>query len=530
MIRYPLPVTEPEAPKAAPPATRGAVISGREVTADVEEKVDVCVVGSGAGGGVVAARLAAKGVRVVVLEEGGHFTNRDFKMQESLAYPQLYQEQGNRATSDLAIHILQGRAVGGSTVVNWTASFRTPEPVLAHWRKVHGAELTVEVLDPHWAAVEERLHIQPQPAEGINFNNGVLWRGAEKLKMERAVLRRNVKSCINSGYCGMGCPINAKQSILVTYVPDAVEKGARIYANARAVRVETQGRRAGAVVAEVLDPATDRPTGKQVVVRPKVVVLAGGAINTPALLLRSGIDPNGRVGKRTFLHPVIASAALFEERVEGFYGAPQSVSSHHFADRGEGKVGYFMEAVPIHPMLTAVATGGLGGGHQDLMAQLGHVNGLIALTIDGFLPGEEGGTVSLRSDGRIKVDYPIRPEIWEALRHAAKTLARVQLAAGAREVRSLHAEPVVMKSTRDVALLDQAPWAPLRVSLFTAHQMGGAAFGRDPSTSVVSPKLKHHHLDNLYVVDGSVLPTSLGVNPQLTIYGLAHWAAEGIVI
>ncbi len=507
----------------------GRIVTGSDHRRDVEERPDVCIVGSGAGGAVLAARLAAQGARVVVLEEGGHFTRSQFDMEEATAYPRLYQEKGQRATADLAITILQGRALGGTTVVNWTTCFRTPERVLAHWARVHGVQgLDAAALAPHFAAVEERLAIAEWPLERINENNRVLWEGAGKLGLSRELLRRNVRGCEALGYCGMGCPIDARLSMDLTYVPDALSHGARFYVNAKAVKIERQGRRVSGVLAQVRDPATDRPNGRRIVVHPKILVLAGGAINNPELLLRSEVDSNGRVGRRTFLHPVAASIGLFRRRIDGWSGAPQAVASHHFADRGPGKVGFFIETAPVHPMLAATAVGGFGAQHQEVMAKLPHASALIGITIDGFLPDDEGGTVALRGDGRVRVDYPISQQIWEALREASKVMARIQLAAGAEAVYSLHEEPVVMRSEADVAKLDGAPWAPARVALFTAHQMGGCAMGRDPEKSVVDSTLRHHRLENLFIVDGSVFPTSVGVNPQETIFAVAHWAADHV--
>ncbi len=506
----------------------GRILDAGELHRDVEETPDVCVVGSGAGGAVVAARLAAHGLRVVVVEEGGHFPPEKVKMDESWAYPALYQEAGQRATADLAITILQGRAVGGSTLVNWTTSFRTPARVLRHWAAAFGVSgLDADTLEPHFAAVEERLHIAPWPLEVVNPNNRVLWDGAGVLAWDREVIRRNVFGCENLGYCGTACPVGAKQSMDQTYLLDAVRDGARVYSRARAVKLEKSGKRVSSVQAQALD-ATGKPTGRRLSVRAKQVVLSGGAINTPALLLRSGYDPSGCVGRRTFLHPVVASVGVFGQPVQAFYGAPQSVASHHFADRGRGKVGFFLEAAPAHPVLAATSLGGFGAEHQEQMSRLASSSVLIALAIDGFLPEEEGGTVSIRSDGRVRVDYPIRPEVWECLREGNKALARLQLAAGASEVYSFHENPVVMRTERDVALLDRAPWEPLRVAVFSAHAMGGCAMGRDPEKSVVDSRLKLHWLDNVWVVDGSVFPTSLGVNPQETIYGIAHWASDHI--
>jgi choline dehydrogenase-like flavoprotein len=300
-----------------------------------------------------------------------------------------------------------------------------------------------------------------------------------------------------------------------------------LFANTSARRLEVQGRKVVAVHAEVLDPTTQRPTGAKLTVRPKVTAVCGGAINSPGLLLRSGLTGNGQVGRRLFLHPVVASGALFDEPVEGFYGAPLSVGSHHFIDRGADRMGYLIEVPPIHPMLAGIVMPGFGAEHQDVMARLPYLNALIAITLDGVLPGDEGGTVALRTEGhgRYRIQYPLQPHNWEAFRHGLKEMARIQLAAGAKEVRSPHSEPVVMRSEADVARLDAAPYEPLRLKVSSAHQMGGCSMGKDPERSVVDSRFRYHHLDNLFVADGSVFPTALGVNPQHTIYGLARLAS-----
>ena len=508
---------------------KGRIVDAAALRADEEVRCDVCIVGSGAGGAVLAAGLVERGLEVVMLEEGGHHTRSEFDLQEAHAFPMLYQERGLRATADLAITVLQGRGVGGSTTINWTTCFRTPEAIFEHWRRAHGVEgIDGQTLAPHFDAVEERLSIHEWPLALANANNRVLLDGCRALGWTVAPLRRNVKGCVNSGYCGMGCPVDGKQSMLVTYVPDAVDRGMSLWVHARAERIEVSGGKVVAVHASALDPATDRPTGRRLVVRPKVFVSSAGAINGPALLLRSGLNANGRVGKRTFLHPVVAMAAFFDEPVNAFYGAPQSVGSHHFADRGEGKVGFFLETPPVHPMLAATAFGGFGAAQQDFLARLPTLGVLIALSIDGLLPGDEGGTVSLRRDGRVRIDYPVSDALAESFRASCMAMARIQLAAGSREVCSLHPDPVVVRSDADLPALEAAPYGSLRHSIFTAHQMGGCAMGADPDTSVVDSNLRHHQIHNLFVVDGSVFPTSLGVNPSETIYALAHWARDRV--
>lgn len=511
--------------------TQGRIVTGPEITQDLNLECDVCIVGSGSGGAWTAHELAKQGKSVVMLEEGGYHTRREFDMTEPRAFQNLYQELGNRATDDLAMTILQGRSVGGGTTVNWCSSFRTPERILKIWRERHGIEtLSTQTLTPHWEQIEKRLHIAEWPLEMINANNKVLWDGLGKLGYERGLIRRNVNNCLNLGYCGMGCPVDAKQSMLVTVIPDAVEAGVTLYANTSARVLDWDGRKVTAVRAEVLDDATRKPTGVKVVVKAKVTVVSGGAINSPGLLMRSQLMSEGRVGEKTWFHPVLLMMGLFEHEVNAFRGAPQSVYSHHFVDRGPGKMGYFLEVPPVHPMLASTTATGSGPETMELMTKFNRLNVMLAIHVDGLSPDEEGGTVRLRDGAynRYSIKYAFTPAHWEAFRSACKEMAKLQFAAGATMVRSLHLNPVTLNSAAEIDKLDDAAWEPMQVRVATAHQMGGCRMGKDPSTSVVDQHLKYHSLDNLFVVDGSVLPTSLGVNPQETIFGIARWAATHI--
>jgi len=511
------------------PRGAGRIHAGASLPPMSAVEVDFCVVGSGAGGSIAAATLAQAGARVAIVEEGAHLTKRDFNMQEAWAYPALYQEHGNRSTDDLAIMILQGRAVGGGTTVNWTSSFRTPEATLRLWAERHGVRgIDAAVLEPHFAAVEARLSIGPGNEDDVNRNNRKLWDGAARLGWGPELIRRSVKGCARLGYCGLGCPLDAKQSALVTYVPDALAAGADVYTDCRVRLVETDRGRARAVVADVLDRATDRPRGRFVVYARRGIILAGGAINTPALLLRSKAGTgSGVVGKRTFLHPTVPLAAFYDEPIEGFYGAPQSVSVHHFSNRGDD-VGYFLETAPTQPMLTALAFPGGGDAHRRVVERLAHVQATIALLVDGH-HDDPGGTIAVDGEGRVRLRYPISGALREAAIHALGSMARLQLAAGARELMTLHDSPLTIRTESDIARLADLPFGPNLHTLFSAHQMGGCPMGEDPGTSVVSSRGRHHELENLWIVDGSIFPTSLGVNPQLSIYAHARLFASEIV-
>ncbi len=488
---------------------------------------EVCIIGSGAGGAVAAATLAGAGHEVLVVEEGGHRTRKDFNMREDVAFRHLYEEGGARATADLGVSILQGRTVGGTTVVNWTTSFRTPEPVLQHWRDHFGvAELDAATLAPHFAAVEERLNIREIPLEESNRNNRLLYDGCQALGLAAAPTRRNVKQCMKSGYCGMGCPIDAKQSMLVTYLPDAVARGATVLYRCHIDRLDIEAGRVVRARGQVLSEDGHTPTGATLEIEAKHFIVSAGAINSPALLIRSGLGGSSSpLGRRTFLHPTVGVSARHKEIVEPYYGAPQSIASHALAHRGN-QCGLFLETAPIHPMLAALSLPGFAETHRREMLDLPYLSAHIALAIDGFGATETGGTVQVRPSGAPQLDYVLPPRIWEAIRTAVRKLAEIDLAAGAEVVRTGHDPVIEIRSQADLAKLDSAPYATGRIAVFSAHVMGGCTMGADPIRSVVRPSdLRHHRIANLYVIDGSVLPTSLGVNPQETIYGIAHWVA-----
>ncbi len=510
---------------------KGQILTGNQVTSDVTLRPDVCIIGSGPGGAMMASRLTKAGASVVILEDGGYHTRDDFHMQEAEAFPMLYQDRGNRATADLSMAVLQGRAVGGGTVVNWTTSFRTPAPVLQHWQEKYGSKMTEAGLAPHFAEVEARLNVTKVGLDDTNPNNRALYDGCKKMGWEVDTTKRNVKGCMRTGYCGLGCPIDAKQSAALTYLPDAVNAGAIIYANTRAERVETRGGRAVAVVGRVHDPVSGQETGRTVRVEPKVVVVSGGALNSPALLLRSEIT-QGPVGQFTWLHPVVAVAARYAAEIEPFYGAPQSVASHHFAHRPDkpGAAGFFLEAAPGQPMLSALAMPGFGVMMRERMLQLSRYALTLSLCIDGFSEEETGGTVRLRADGGPKLDYPFSPRVQECFRAGMKALVQLHLANGAESVNTLHTDALEFsKSSADLSSIDRAPLGPNQCAVFTAHQMGGCRMGTDPNKSVVSPELRHHAVANLFVADGSVFPTSLGVNPMESIYGVSSFASQHVL-
>ena len=511
------------------------VLGGQREATPTTLECDVAIIGSGAGAGITADLLSAAGLKLVIIEEGPLKSSRDFRQVESEAYPSLYQESAGRKTADKAINILQGRCVGGSTTVNWTSSFRTPSSTLTYWREHFGlAELTDAAMSPWFYQAEQRLNIGPWLTPP-NENNELLRRGALRLGIAAAAIQRNVKGCANLGSCGLGCPTNAKQSMLVTTIPAALDRGATLLIETRAERFELRGGRIVALHCVAVQPNGGVADGAQ---HTRIVarhyVLAGGAINSPGLLLRSQVpDPHQRLGARTFLHPVVLSSALFEQRVAGWEGAPQTIYSDHFLDTGpiDGPIGYKLEVPPMHPMIFATSLPGFGRDAAAKLAQFPHRQTVLALMRDGFHADSAGGRVRLRGDGSAELAYPLTDFVMDGARRALLTMAELQFAAGAKTVYAGHEMappyPSWGAAREDINAL---PMKPLLTKVVSAHVMGGCGMAADESRGVVRPDGVHWQLDNLSVHDGSLFPTSIGANPQLSVYGLTNKLATNLAL
>ena len=508
------------------------VLGGRQGPAPATLDCDVAIVGTGAGGGITAELLAAAGLSVVMIEEGPLMSSGDFRQLESDAYAQLYQESNGRKTADKAISILQGRCVGGSTTVNWTSSFRTPSATLAFWRERFAlSEMTDDALSPWFTQAEQRLNIGPWLVSP-NANNDKLRVGAARLGIAAAVILRNVKGCWNLGSCGLGCPVNAKQSMLVTTIPGALDRGATLLVQMRAERLElTQGKVSSVVCVPVaINGALDASAPTRL--RARHVVVAGGAINSPALLLRSGLpDPHKLLGRRTFLHPTVASSALFEERIQAWDGAPQSIYTDHFLETNavDGPIGYKLEAPPLYPVISSVAFTGIAQEQAEVMKQFPHVQALLALLRDGFHDQSPGGQVKLRGDGSPVLDYVLTPFVLEGARRALLSMIEIQFAAGAKRAKAMHEESQWYDSWAQArSAIASLRMEPYLTRVFSAHVMGGCGMAGQDKLGVVRPDGRHWQVENLSVHDGSLFPTSVGANPQLSIYGLVNKLATGL--
>lgn len=505
-------------------ASGWSILDASTLTADRTLEADVAIVGSGAGGGTAAEILAEAGLKVLILEEGPLRTAASFKdMQEARAYAELYQEAAGRSSSDGAICVLQGRSVGGTTTVNWTSSFRTPDPTLDHWAKTTGLKNSSPAeMQPWFEKMEARLGIgewQVPP----NENNAILKRGAEKLGWAVHSIPRNVRGCWNLGYCGLGCPTNAKQSSLVTTIPGALSHGATLVHHLRVQTLAFNQHQVTGLNALALGADGVTPSGIKVQVRARHYVLAGGAINTPALLLRSKApDRHLQIGKHTCIHPVNLTMAQMPEKVDGYYGAPQSTYSDEFQwkDGATGKVGYKMEVAPMHPAFVSLVIGRYGETLKNAMSQLPYTQSMLSLLRDGFTDEVPGGTIEVDDSGAPILHYDLSGALFEGFKRAYLSMAELQFAAGAKAVMPVHMDTGFVTNWAEArTVIENLKYQKQRLPVFTAHLMGGCAMGEHERNSVINSDGRFHYADNLSVFDGSMFPTSIGANPQHSIYG-----------
>lgn len=507
-------------PPGPPPATPKP-IRPLAITTDTTLSCDVVVVGSGAGGGVIAAELAAAGKDVIVLEKGRYQNEADFSLQEGEGLERLYDAGGLLATRDLSLVILQGSTLGGGTVVNYTTSFATPESVRDEWAREHALpHFTRPEFTQSLAAVARRIDVNTEHA-APSGRDQILIRGLERLGWHHGLLPRNVRGCTQDdacGYCGYGCRAGAKQSTLVTYLPDAVARGARVVVGCEVHRVSIAGGHATGVEARVGNHA--------VTVRAPAVVVACGSIHSPALLMRSGVNLPA-LGRFLALHPATAVFGEMKEAVRPWTGTLQAHYSDQFADLDRG-YGFKFETAPVHPSLLALAAPWESAAqYARQMERLAHTALCGILLRDRF-----GGRVRVDRAGCPVVDYRLSRYDAAHLRRALAAAAELLEAAGAREIWSPLARWVRYqpgaRNARDewLSRVDAAGWGPNQLLLVTFHQMASCRMGATAQTSVVDPEHRVWSVRGLYVADASVFPTSSGVNPMLTIMGIAHRAAQ----
>ncbi|OON67885.1 GMC family oxidoreductase [Hymenobacter sp. CRA2] len=499
---------------------------------DVTYSCEVLVIGSGAGGGVVAGELAAAGHDVLVLDKGPYCHGCDFNQREAEMIGKLYDGRGTLSTTDGGVTLLAGSCLGGGTTVNWAGSFRTPDYVLEEWAREHQApHFTQPSFQASLDAVTAALHVNTDYARH-NGQNQALLDGSQRLGQPTRLIPRNELGLDDSdqhfrglGFSTFGDRYGIKQGTLNTYLKTAAAHGARLLPDTRVARITQEAGRATG--AEALH-TTAAGQAVRVTVRAKRVVVAGGAIQTPALLLRSGLH-HPHLGQHLHLHPTVAVSGAYPWPIEPWYGPSMSVVNDSCTRLDGTNFGAKIETPPAHLGLMAMTLPWLSGAqHKQLMQQAAHLGSFIVLTRD-----RDGGRVRTDRHGQPLISYRLSDFDRRSMLAAVRTAAEIHVAAGAHTVFLPHGTLPTLQvqdgRIQNPAVLDGLPqldWSPNRFGLYSAHQMSTCRMGGQRATHPVSPTGETYELRGLYVADGSAFPACSGVNPMLTIMALAHYTAQ----
>lgn len=503
------------------------IIQGTRRRADVRDRADAVIIGSGAGGATLGAYLAERGWDVVLLEKGGFFRAEDFSQREEEAMAAFNGRRGLDSTTDNALFLNYAEAVGGTTVHYWGDSLRTPGDRLERWRSQHGLDwMTPAELDPHFAAIERELGVHVAEEELFNENNRLVRRGCDALGIDGHATPTARVDCVGCGWTQFGCAYNRKTSQLITTIPRISKSGARVYSDARADELVIADGRVTGVRGSLLDRGSDQPHAR-IAVDADVVILAGGALGTAELLL-SNLDEDV-VGRRLFVNPHYFVWADFGRPIENVTGIPCAYIVHGFREEKRTPAddyaggGYIMLCSHQSPGITAAMLPESGRAHTDRMRRYRQLGCLMSV-IDEANPGR----VFLGRDGVRRTEYNVRGVDQHKAVDYLKNASRIFLAAGAREVWIADIYGTVIRNEQDIDAVGLRSVQPNAQFCAGSHLLGTAPLGADPRDSFAGPTGEAHRVQGLYVADGAALPGSVSVDPSLTIMATARWIAAGI--
>lgn len=481
------------------------------------EECDVVIVGSGAGGAVAAATLAEVGLDVIVLEAGQSYNRDNYPEHQLDAIASLYRDGGlTIAEGRPPIPVPVARAVGGTTVINSGTCFRAPAPVLEHWRDRYGVAWA-DRLDPDFAEAEEFLRVTPLDPERMGRNGQLAMEGAAAIGASGGPISRNAGNCVQCSSCPYGCRIDAKRGMHVSYMPRAVAAGARLRTGAEARRILVEDGRAAGVRCVAAAPGERNGNRRPYTVRARrATIVAGGALGTPELLLRSGLG-GGQVGRNLRIHPACWVGARYEEEVRGWEGVMQS----YYVDEWES------ERLLLEATFTPLPFGGAwlqgsGREHQQAMLDFGHVG-----SIGVQLTDESAGRVGIARDGSIRASYRLSDDDARRVVFGIARAAEIHFAAGASEVYpNIGRAPVLRPG--GVAEFEATRFKPSELRLEAFHPQGTARIAADPAEGVCDADGAIHGVTGLHVADASLFPSAVGVNPMMTIIAFAKQVAARV--
>ena len=487
---------------------------------------DIVIIGSGAGGGVVAAELAKEGYHVILLEKAKYMHPTDLPLTEMSSFDLLYERKGTLMSEDGGLRILAGNAFGGGTFVNWSACLETPQKVRAEWAEKHKLPHFVSAdFQKSIDAVSKRIGVSSNAIKH-NPSNQILIDGCKKLGYPVRDIPQNTGGKEHScGWCTFGCPYNEKLGSLPTWIKDASDAGCQLIDNCFVKQVIHKNGVATGVLCLIDE--------KELVISAKRIVVSCGSIQTPSLLLRSGLT-NRNIGRNLRLHPVTTVSGIFDHRVSPYRGSIMTALSEVVADRDGSGYGARLEVPAIHPsMLATLLPWTSGKEHKRLMTQFDHTATFIVLTRDK----DSAGRVYIDKNGESRIDWKLSAYDAQSILEGLVAGIKVMIAAGAKEVITLQhgvptfkvpeKNPLESKEFKDyIQKVKSAGIVKLYTSLFCAHQMGSCRMGANSSEGAVRSTGESWEVKNLFVADASLFPTSSGANPMLTTFSIAYSVAQ----
>jgi choline dehydrogenase-like flavoprotein len=500
------------------------IVDPATIDEDARLTTDVVVIGSGAGGAVVAHRLAQAGIRVVLLEEGPALAPQDFTQREEEMYPRLYREHGTRATADYSVLVSQGRTLGGSSVASFCLCFRPREQTLARWRQKAGLTLGTGDLAPHLDWLESALSVSQVPLDAPGTINHLVEQGANELGWRGFRPRHNRVDCLGCGYCALGCAYGRKRDLASTLIPAASALGAIVIPSALVETIDHREGMARGVLATIA--GTEKSPSRRLYVESHLTVLAAGAVNSPRLWIKSKLPGvGGEVGRHLHLQPQVYVAGVFDEAVEPWHGMPQAYVIDEFLRLDEDPdSGFLIMPTIAHPVAIGSLLPGTGKAHRELMTDAEHL-GLVSVTLND----RTSGRVDVDRRGQPIVTYHLVDEDQDALVEGLRRAADLLFVAGARRVVLPFNEPTVFDRRGEYKLLESRRIRSSDPLLLSFAPHGSLRMGLDRTTSVVGPLGEAHAVARLFVADASVLPGQAGFPPQLTVMALAARTGQHIV-
>jgi choline dehydrogenase-like flavoprotein len=505
------------------PAHEGEVRVFAEYDRDVVEEADVVVVGSGPAGSVITYELARAGARVVLVEEGPPFTPADFHADGNVSMARTMREAGLRSTRGTFMPVMQAICLGGGSLINSAICVRPPEFVFDEWcTRFDLAETTRADLDPHFDAVGEFLGIASTPDDVQGKRNLLFRDGCKVLGYSSEPIARNVRGCRGSGECFTGCRARAKQSMDISYIPEAIKLGARVLTSVQVQRVMGIGRRVWGVEGQVVEPFTLRPSHR-IKLNARFVVLAAGCVGTPVLLQKSGDMANRsrQVGRNLQFHPGAAVAGVFPEPIDPLFGGTQSYHSLEFL-----REGFKLETMWTAPAALAVRTPGFG---HDLLKRFAEFPRTAVWDAISSTHGSLGSVKARFDSMNPAIRWRLDPEDAQIMMRSVATLARIFFAAGAEKVMpGIHGLADEIHSPEEAEALSHHRVSPTDLVTASSHVFCTTRMHGNPEQGVVDEMGRCHDFDNLYIADTGIFPRCPSVNPMFTAMALARRQALAI--